>query len=281
LAATVGLSVLVLGIVRTDATGWGSPQTLALMAIGLLLLIVFVGIEGRFAKAPLMPLRVYSSRTLSASNLVVLLMGAGMFSMWFFVSLYLQQVLGYTPIEAGLAFLPMTLSIAAGSTLVSRIVMRVGAKPLLLVGMVLLAAGLLLFTGISVHGTYLGNVLLPSLLVALGLGIAFVPATILAVAGVAPNEAGLASGLVNTSRLVGGALGLAILSTLATSRTNSELHHGAGAHAALTSGFQLAFYVAAGFAVIGGIVALIGLPWVPGRAAARQSSPAQVVETSA
>lgn len=281
LAATVGLSVLVLGIVRADVTGWGSGQTLALIAIGVLLVIVFVVIEGRFAKAPLMPLRIYSSRTLSASNLVVLLMGAGMFGMWFFVSLYLQQVLGYTPIQAGLAFLPMTLCIAAGSTLVPRLVMRAGAKPLLLLGMGLQTAGLLLFTGISAGGTYVGDVLLPSLLMASGLGIAFVPATILAIAGVAPSEAGLASGLVNTSRLGGGALGLAILATLATSRTNSDLHHGAAAHAALTSGFQLAFYIAAAFALIGGIMALVGLPWVPAHAPGRQAAPAQVSETSA
>src|SRR5579862_2334445 len=127
LAATVGLSLLVLGIVRTDQTGWSSAQTLGLIAGGIALLAVFVLIEGRFARAPLMPLRIYASRTLSAANAVVLLVGGATFGMWFFVSLYLQQVLGYSPIRAGLAFLPMTLCIVVGSTVASRAVIRIGA----------------------------------------------------------------------------------------------------------------------------------------------------------
>jgi EmrB/QacA subfamily drug resistance transporter len=273
LAATVGLSLLVLGIVRTDATGWGSAETLALIAAGIVLLLAFIGIEGRFAKAPLMPLRIYASRTLSAANLVVLLVGGASFGMWFFVSLYLQQVLGYSPIKAGLAFLPMTLCIVVGSTLASRAVTRIGAKPLLVAGMTALTLGLLLFTGISVSGGYTSEILAPSLLVAIGIGLSFVPATISAVAGVAPEEAGLASGLVNTSRLVGGALGLAILAAVAAARTSSGLHHAVGvgaAHVALTDGFQLAFVVAAGFALIGGLVAAFGLPRVQARAEGQQ-----------
>jgi MFS family permease len=209
-----------------------------------------------------MPLRIYRSRTLSSSNLVVLLVGGATFGMWFFVSLYLQQVLGYSPIKAGLAFLPMTLCIVAGSAFASRAVERVGAKPLLVVGMFAQAAGLLLFTRVAVDGTYLGDMLAPSLLVAIGIGLAFVPATISAVAGVDSREAGLASGLVNTSRLFGGALGLAVLAAIAAGRTNSDLHHAVSQHAALTSGFQLAFLVAAGFALAGAVVALVGLPTV-------------------
>lgn len=269
LAATVGLSILVLGIVRTDVTGWGAASTLALIGGGVLLLLVFLVIEGRFASSPLMPLRIYSSRTLSAANVVVLLVGGATFGMWFFVSLYLQQVLGYSPIKAGLAFLPMTLLIVIGSTVASRAVIRIGAKSLLVAGMTTMTLGLLLFTGISVTGGYISDMIAPSLLVAIGIGLSFVPATICAVAGVAPEEAGLASGLVNTSRLVGGALGLAILAALATARTNSDLHHGSvgihGAHVALTDGFQLAFAVAAAFALIGGLVAAFGLPKVPNR----------------
>lgn len=283
--ATIGLSLLVLGIVRTDVIGWGAAQTLAILAAGLASVLVFLAIEGRLARAPLMPLRIYRSRTLSAANVVVLLVGGATFGMWFFVSLYVQQVLGYSPIKAGLAFLPMTLCIVAGSVLASRAVRRVGAKPMLVAGMIAQAVGLLLFTGVAVNGSYLGDLLAPSLLVAIGIGLAFVPATISAVAGVAPNEAGLASGLVNTSRLVGGALGLAILATIAASRTNTDLQHlvgpshgmgAAGAHAvhvALTSGFKLAFAVAAGFAVLGALVALFGLPQVrPRRAAARPAA---------
>ena len=271
ITATLGLSVLVLAIVRTDVVGWGSVSTLGLLAGGLVLLAMFVAIEGRLARSPLMPLRIYASRTLSAANLVVLLVGAATFAMWFFLSLYLQQVLGYSPLKAGFAFLPMTLCIVAGSTLASRAVTRVGPKPILVAGMIALAIGLILLTQISPNGSYLGEVLVPSLLVAIGIGLSFVPVTIAAVAGVAPSEAGLASGLVNTSRLVGGALGLAILAALATSRTDSELHHASSgvqaAHAALTSGFTLALAIAAAFAAAGALVALVGLPPVSLRGA--------------
>ncbi|HEY2200312.1 MAG TPA: MFS transporter [Solirubrobacteraceae bacterium] len=273
-----------LGIVRTDVTGWGSLDTLALIVAGIALLVMFVVIEGRFARAPLMPLRIFSSRTLSSANVVVLLVGGATFGMWFFVSLYLQQVLGYSPIRAGLAFLPMTLCIVIGSMLASRAVIRIGAKPLLLAGMVALTVGLLLFTRISAGGSYLSDVLAPSLLVAIGIGLSFVPATILAVAGVAPQEAGLASGLVNTSRLFGGALGLAILAAIATAKTNADLRSGAvhTVHAALTNGFQVAFLVAAGFAFVGGLVALVGLPRLVQREpAARDARSGAVVETSA
>ncbi len=269
LSATVGLSVLVLGIVRTDVTGWGSAPTLALMGAGVLLLALFVAIEGRFARSPLMPLRIFASRALSAANAVVLLIGGATFGMWFFLSLYLQQVLGYSPLKAGLAFLPMTISIALGSMLASRAIARFGTKPLLVTGMLAQTAGLLLFANVPVDGRYLSNVIVPSLLVAIGIGLSFVPATISAVAGVASEEAGLASGLVNTSRLFGGALGLAILAALATARTNA--HHATGTmavHAALTSGFHLAFVVASGFSLAGGLVALFGLPRLSERRAA-------------
>jgi EmrB/QacA subfamily drug resistance transporter len=269
LAATMGLSLLVLGIVRTDQTGWGDTSTLLLIAAGIALLGVFLVIEGRVARSPLMPLRIYRSRTLSAANVIVLLVGGASFGMWFFMSLYLQQVHGYSPIRAGLSFLPMTLCIVAGSAAASRLVGRVGAKPLLIAGMTLLTVGLFWFSDISVSGTYLGAMLVPSLLTALGIGLAFVPATITAVSGVAPHEAGLASGLVNTARLFGGALGLAILAAIATSRTNADLHHaGTTAHAALVSGFQLAFVVSAAFALVGALVVAFGLPRTSVRAPA-------------
>jgi EmrB/QacA subfamily drug resistance transporter len=271
ISATLGLSVLVLGIVRTDVTGWGSPSTLALLAAGAALLVAFVVIEGRIAREPLMPLRIYASRTLSAANVVVLLIGAETFAMWFFLSLYLQQVLGYSPLRAGLAFLPMTLCIVAFSTLASRAVTRVGPKPILVAGMVSQAVGLALFTQITAGGGYLSEVLVPSLLIAIGIGLSFVPVTIAAVSGVASEEAGLASGLVNTSRLVGGALGLAVLAAIATARTNTDLHHGLAAHAALTGGFVLAFGIAAAFAAAGAVFALVGLPRVSLRGSRRRA----------
>jgi predicted MFS family arabinose efflux permease len=280
---TLGLSILVLGIVRTDSTGWGATSTDALLAAGAALLGLFVFIEGRLAKHPLMPLRIYSSRTLTASNLVVFLIGGATFGMWFFLSLYLQQVLGYSPIKTGLAFLPMTLSIAGGSVLASRLVRRVGAKRMLVTGMAMQAAGLLWFTDITISGGYTAEILIPSLLVAIGIGLSFVPATISAVAGVESHEAGLASGLVNTARLFGGALGLAILATLATSRTTSDLradgalaHTTRAAHAALTSGFDLAFVIAGVFAAVGAAVALLGLP----RIRATAQTGAHAVETA-
>ncbi|MDQ6774652.1 MAG: MFS transporter [Actinomycetota bacterium] len=285
LTATIGLSLLVLGIVRTDVTGWGNASTLAVLGVGVGLLVVFLAIEGRFADAPLMPLRIYASRALSAANVVVLFVGAASFAMWFFVSLYLQEVLGYSPIKAGLAFLPMTLCIVAGSVLASRFVLRIGAKPMLIAGLLAQAAGLLLFARVAVNGAYLSDVIAPSLLVAIGIPLSFVPATISAVQGVAAAEAGLASALVNTARLVGGALGLAVLAAIATARTNSDLRHsGAGTHAvhvALTSGFHVAFVVSAGLAVAGALVAAFGMPRVVIRKQSRpERESAAPVETT-
>jgi EmrB/QacA subfamily drug resistance transporter len=275
LSATVGLSLLVFGIVRTDTTGWGSASTIVLMVAGVALLGAFVAIEGRFARAPLMPLRIFASRTLSAANVVVMTVGAASFAMWFFLTLYLQLVLGYSALKAGLAFLPMTLCIIIGSTVASRLVIRLGPKRLLVAGMLSQAAGLLLFTRIAVGGHYYSDVLLASLLVAIGIGFSFVTGTIAAVAGVAPREAGLASGLVNTSRMFGGALGLAILATIATSHTNALLHHGTAPHQALVSGFQLAFAVGAAVAFVGALAAAFALPRIPARVAAAPPAAAQ------
>jgi EmrB/QacA subfamily drug resistance transporter len=272
---TAGLVALVFGIVRTEEYGWGSAQALVPMLAGLALIALFLVIEGRLAKAPLMPLRIFASRMLTGANLVVFLLGASMFGMWYFVSLYLQQVLGYTPIEAGLAFLPMTISIILGSAFASRGVTRFGAKPLLVTGMTLQAIGLFLFTRISVGGDYLSDILLPSLVTAIGLGLAFVPVTIAAVAGVKRTEAGLASGLVNTSRQMGGALGLAILATVAASTTRDEVSRATPQAEALTDGFHHAFALGAGFAIAGALVALLVLPRVrPPRSPAPVPEPA-------
>ena len=272
---TLGLMAIVWAIVRTDVNGWGSAKTLGLLGIGAALIAVFVSIEARFASHPLMPLRIFSSRLLSAANVIVVLLGAAMFGMWFFVSLYLQQVLGYSPLIAGLAFLPMTLTIVFVSMFISRLIARVGVKPLLTVGMLAAGVGLLEFAQVSPTGSFAGDVLLPGLVTATGMALAFVPATIAAVAGVDSSEAGLASGLVNTSRLMGGALGLALLATIATQRTNSLLSGGhastsAALHSALTEGFQRAFTIGAGFAFAGALVALLAIKRVPRRASEPQ-----------
>jgi predicted MFS family arabinose efflux permease len=265
LTVTAGLVILVYAIVRTDVEGWGARVTLVEIGLGLALLAVFVLIEGRLSRRPLMPLRLFRSRTLTGANVVVFLLGSSVFAMWYFVSLYLQQVLGYTPIQAGLAFLPMTLSIIAGSTFAGRLVTRLGAGPLLTVGMALAGAGMLLFGRVSPHGTYVADVLAPSLLVAIGIGLAFVPVTIAAVAGVAREEAGLASGVINTSRQIGGSLGLAVLATLATERTAHLLATpGALAREALTAGYHRAFLVGAGFALAGSLAAALLVPRVRG-----------------
>src|SRR3954468_717051 len=221
ITVTAGLVVLTYGIVRTDVNGWGSAKTLATLGAGLALLAVFLVIEGRLSRRPLVPLRIFSSRMLAGANIVVFLLGASVFAMWYFVSLYMQQVLGYTPIEAGLAFLPMTAMIIIGSATAGKLTRRAGAGPVLPVGMGLQAAGMALFSGISANGSYLGDILIPSILVSTGIGLSFVPVTIAAMSGARASEAGLASGLVNTSRQVGGSLGLAILATVASAHTKT------------------------------------------------------------
>ncbi|HLI61383.1 MAG TPA: MFS transporter [Solirubrobacteraceae bacterium] len=272
LSATLGLSLVVLGIVRTDQTGWGAGSTLVIIAVGLALLGAFLAIEGRFAGRPLMPLRVWSSKTLRAANAVVLALGAASFSMWFFLSLYLQEVRRDSPIATGLAFLPMTASIVVASTLASRLVHRFGARTPLIAGMTALGAGLVLFTQLPVGGSFWVSMLGPSLLAAIGIGLAFTPAAIAGVSGVPAHEAGLASGLINTSRMFGGALGLAVLATLAASHTNAEAHAGVAARMALTDGFHLAFLIAAGLSLGGALLAL-ALPRTSTAARAADSAP--------
>ncbi|HWH95557.1 MAG TPA: MFS transporter [Baekduia sp.] len=253
LTVTAGLVTLTYGIVQTDVHGWGSVRTLVTIALGLALLATFLFIEGRLATAPLVPLRIFRSRPVSGANLVVFCMGAAAFAMWYFLSLYLQQVLGDDPIEAGLSFLPMTASIIATSQLASRLTSRVGPGLVLTAGMILLALGMVGLAQVSADGSYWADVLGPSILTAAGIGFSFVPVTISATQGVRGAESGLASGLVNSSRQVGGSIGLALLATVATQRTHDVAGTVSGA-VALTDGFQRAFTIGAGFAVAGAIV---------------------------
>jgi EmrB/QacA subfamily drug resistance transporter len=254
---TVGMLAVVFGIVRTDVLGWGSPGVLAPLAAGAALLATFVLHEGRWAAAPLMPLGILRMRLLRAANLVILLLYSAIFAMWFFLSLYMQQDLGHDAIETGLAFLPMTLSVATAATLAPRFVQRIGARATLSAGMVLAAAGLALLTGVRPGGTYLEQVLPGGVLAALGLGLSLVPATIAAVQGVPMAQSGLASALLNTSRLMGGALGLAVLTTLAETRTHSRLAAGASAALAQTDGYKLAFLVGAALCSAGAVLAAV------------------------
>src|SRR4051794_35177239 len=210
---TTALVLLTYAIVRTDVNGWGSAKTLIPLAAGALLIGLFAAIEGRWAKRPLVPLRIFRSRTLSSANVVIFFLGAAAFSMWFFVSLYMQTVLHYSPIQAGLGFAPMGAFVVVGSMVAGRVAMRFGAGRVVTVGMAVLGLGLLIFSGVDAHGSYAEEVLLPGLITAFGLGVVFVSATVSAVAGVRREETGLASGLVNTSRTLGAALGVAVLAT--------------------------------------------------------------------
>jgi EmrB/QacA subfamily drug resistance transporter len=261
LAVTLGLLSLVYGIVNAGPHGWGAASTLVPIAVGIVLLVAFVVIEGRFAAAPLMPLRVLSNRLLRVSNIVVILLSAALFPMWYFCSLYLQEVLHFGPLDAGLAFLPMSLTIMAFATQAGALVARFGAGRVLAVGLALMTAGLALFTRISVNGDYVSDFLLPGLLTSTGIGLSIVPSTIAATATAAPSEAGLASGLVNTSRQMGGALGLAILATLSVLFTQHLVEDSYRAPIlALNDGFRLAFLIGAVFTAVGTVVALRYIP---------------------
>jgi len=255
---TAGLSLLVYTLIDANNAGWLSGQTLGLGAVALAFIAAFAVIETH-SKAPLVPFRIFRKRTITGTNIVGLLVAMALFSMFFFVSLYMQMVLGYDALEAGLAYLPLAAGIIVSAGIASALVTRFGFKPILVSGLVLTAIGLVWFSQVEVGGSYLGDILFPSLIAAVGLGFAFVPMTIAAVAGVEPHEAGLASGLINTSQQVGGALGLAILASIANSRTDSLMTEAGGAASALpnalTEGFQTAFMVGAGFAVLGAILA--------------------------
>jgi EmrB/QacA subfamily drug resistance transporter len=255
---TAGLSLLVYAIVDAVNVGWGSTTTLLRLAGAVLLLVAFLIIELR-QRHPLMPYSIFRLRTLRGANIVGLLIGMSLFSMFFFISLYLQNVLHYSPIKTGISYLPLAVGIILSAGAASQLVTRFGFKPPLIAGLLLIAGGLLWFSQVpGTGGSYAADVLGPSLLAAAGLGFAFVPVTIAAVTGTEPHEAGLASGLINTSQQVGGGLGLAILATIANSQTQSLFHSGVhNASVALTKGFDRAFLVGAGFAVAGAILAAL------------------------
>jgi EmrB/QacA subfamily drug resistance transporter len=255
---TAGLALLVYGVVQAVNDGWGSTATLLRLAGAAALLVAFLVIELR-QRYPLMPFSIFRLRTLRGANIVGLLIGMALFSMFFFISLYLQDVLHYSAIKTGISYLPLAVGIIISAGAASQLVTRIGFKPTLIGGLVLIAAGLLWFSRVHTPGgSYAADILGPSLLAAFGLGFAFVPVTIAAVTGIEPDEAGLASGLINTSQQVGGALGLAILATVANSRTQSLLHAGVNsASVALTKGFDRAFLVGAGFAIAGAILAAV------------------------
>jgi predicted MFS family arabinose efflux permease len=220
---TAGLVALVYAIVRTQAHTWSSADVLVPLAGALALLGSFAVIEGRLAPSPLVPFRIFRSRSITGGNVFIMLLFAAMFGVWYFETLYMQHVLGYSPLQAGLAFLPQTLLIAAGSQVTSRLVTRIGTRPLLVVGTALAAAGLLWLSRITPSSGFLADLFGPYVLIGAGMGLSVTPVVVAATNGVPREDAGLASGLLNTSRIVGAALGLAVLSTVAADRTSALL----------------------------------------------------------
>jgi EmrB/QacA subfamily drug resistance transporter len=253
-SVTLGLVLLVYGLVGTTTHSWIAPRTLGLFAASAVLLIVFVAIELRVPE-PVLPLSIFRLRTLAGANIVGFLLGSSIFSMFYFLSLYQQFVLGYSPLKTGVGYLAIALTIIASAGVSQAIVTRVGVRPVLTLGMVLLTLGLLWFTQIDANGSYVIDLLPGYLLAGVGLGFAFVPDAIAALEGVTPEQAGIASGLINTSQQIGGALGVAILTTVAATRTeNLGAASGLGG---LTSGYRYGFAVAAGMAVIGVVASLV------------------------
>ena len=259
LAITLGTMALVFMLIKADGWGWGSGQTLAGFAIAGALIVTFVAIERRH-EDPLVPLGIFKIRSLAASDAAMLLLAAGLFGMFFFCTLYLQQVLGYSALETGLLYLPFSVMLISGSGIASRLVDRFTPKPVLVTGLLGSTAGFLLLTRVSGESDYASHVLPAILVLGAGLGLSFVPITIAATNGVPATEAGLASGLLNVTQQVGGALGLAVLSSVSTSRVTSALDGGSALPAALTHGFKGAFIVGAVVCALALVVALALLP---------------------
>jgi EmrB/QacA subfamily drug resistance transporter len=252
---TGGLSSLVYAITQAGQDGWLAPETLAVFAGSLLLLGAFVGWEVRHPE-PLMRFGILRIRTLTGANVAGFIMGTALFSMFLMLTLYMQQVLGYSAMKTGVAYLAVAGTAIVWSAVASQLVTRLGVKPVLVLGMAMLTAGLLYFTQVSVGGSYVGDLLPGFLIIGVGIGFSFVPIAIAALAGVKPAEAGLASGLINTSQQIGGALGIAALSTIATSRTEDAVATGTILPEALVDGFSSAFTVGAVFAALGLVAAL-------------------------
>ena len=253
---TAGMATLIYGIVGTDSHPWGSARTLGTIGIGLLILALFIEIEARGASNPIFPLRTFRRRSLSVANLLSTAVGAVVFSTYFFVSLYLQQVRHYSPLQAGLAFLPIGLFTLVGALVASRLVRRIGIRAQLVLAPLLIAVPVIAIGFIGPHSDYVTALLIPLVVAGLGIGLTFVPMTMAATMGVPSGEAELASGLLNTSRQLGGALGLAALTALSAAAAKTEVAHGATVDAALTHGYGRALLIAGFISIAGAISAL-------------------------
>ncbi|MEV5846892.1 MFS transporter [Streptomyces sp. NPDC051985] len=262
LLVTAGLGTLAYGISQTEAEGWTAAATLVPLAAGLALLGLFLAVEARTA-APLMPLGLLGRRAVASANAAMLVSGSAMFCMWYFMTLYAQNVLGYSPLEAGLALVPSSVAVLVGSKAAPRLMRRAGARTVAVGGTLVAATGFAWQSTLGPDGAYTTAIMVPGILMMLGAGLAATPLASLATSGAAPAEAGLLSGLVNTSRTMGGSLGLAVMSTIAAARTGGD-----GGAAALTEGYATAFRTSTGLLLGGAVLMLL---WLPRRGAvARQ-----------
>ncbi|MFF3708712.1 DHA2 family efflux MFS transporter permease subunit [Streptomyces phaeochromogenes] len=260
LLVTAGLATLAYGIVQTEAEGWTSAETLVPLAAGAALIGLFVLVEAR-TKVPLMPLKLFRLRSVSSANVAMFLCGSAMFCMWFFMTLYAQNVLGYSPLDAGLALVPSSLAVIIGSKVAPRLMPVVGARNVAVLGALVAAAGFGWQSTMTADGEYLTAIMFPGILMMLGAGLSATPLAALATSGAEPGEAGLVSGLINTSRTMGGAIGLSVMSTIAAARTG-----GAVSPEALTEGYALVFRTGGGV-MLGGVVLM--LVWLPRGVAGR------------
>ena len=256
ISATAGLMVLVYGLSKAPVSGWNSGAVWGFLVLSVALLIYFIRNEQR-AEQPLMPLRLFKIRNVLGGNLTALTIACSLFSMFFFLSLYVQTVLGYSPIKSGLAFLPVTFIIGLTSAVVSNLVHKIGYKPPLVAGPIVLAVGLFVLSGMRVEGTYWHDVFPGLAICALGMGLSFISMTLAATSGVPKHFSGLASGVLNTSQQVGGAVGLAILSAVAASTFRSDMAANVSQAAAQVHGYQRGLYVGVALAILASIVAIL------------------------
>ncbi|MFL5925735.1 MAG: DHA2 family efflux MFS transporter permease subunit [Gaiellaceae bacterium] len=270
---TSGLMILVYALTRAAQHGWATSSTIALLAVSGALIVSFVVIEAR-SKAPLLPLSIFRLRTLAGSNVSGLLLAGALFSQFFLLTLYMQQVLHYSALKTGVAYIALTLTIIAFSGVAQALATRIGVRPVLVTGMTVSAVALVMFARLPVHGHYFWDLFPAFILSGLGLALAFVPMSIGALTGVTGDEAGVASGLINTSQQVGGAIGVALATTVATTFTTRYVddHPGAAVFggSALTHGFEITFYVLAALAIAGAIAAAV---MIEGRPSAEQPVP--------
>ena len=262
ITVTAGVSLLVYGLARVATHDWSDGVTRATLLIAVALLVTFVALESR-GRHPLMPLRIFANRNRSGAYGLSLAIGAALSGMLFLLTLFLQNVLGFSPLQAGFAFLPTALGVVVGAGLTSRLIGRVGPRVPMTAGAPLAATGMFWLSAVTVHANYFADVLGPLVVLAIGLGMAFVSTSVIAISGVQPNESGLASALLNVGRQLGGSLGIAIMGTIATTVTRNQLATGPFTHAAvnraLTAGFSSAFEIAGVIAIAGFVIALVAV----------------------